>query len=410
MNIGGAGWGTWKAQSKDTVHLYEPTSAQIAAGTTFEFRVTAYDTSIPANASTVSATSTATAALKTGPEVLTGMGILGWQFPGIFSATDYRVVAWTAATLTLGSGTTYSIGAGNTGNMAALTYIYFDPAVSTIAFQVTTTAATAVGANKLLIAVGKNVADIAKKAEFQTFGGGGGLGKLFTADNIAANAITANEIAANTIVAGNVAAGTLTGTEVSATANFTCGSSNDIIRISGNDATYRLWIGHATAASAPFRVTKGGVLTATGMTIATAASGERLVISSAGSGQHMAGYNSSNYETVSIFTSDATLNLSASATAYLLISPAEGFKGTSGSAFYALHMSGTSEPELWLKDSAGLTKVQLEAEGGGRLKFAGTQVVGNQGAAIADATDAASAITQLNLLLARCRTHGLIAT
>jgi len=40
----------------------------------------------------------------------------------------------------------------------------------------------------------------------------------------------------------------------------------------------------------------------------------------------------------------------------------------------------------------------------------GTQVVGAQGAAVADATDAASAITQLNALLARCRAHGLIAT
>jgi photosystem II stability/assembly factor-like uncharacterized protein len=39
-----------------------------------------------------------------------------------------------------------------------------------------------------------------------------------------------------------------------------------------------------------------------------------------------------------------------------------------------------------------------------------TQVVSNQGAAVIDATDAASVITQLNALLARCRTHGLIAT
>jgi hypothetical protein len=38
------------------------------------------------------------------------------------------------------------------------------------------------------------------------------------------------------------------------------------------------------------------------------------------------------------------------------------------------------------------------------------KVVGAQGAAVADATDAASAITQLNALLARVRTHGLIAT
>jgi hypothetical protein len=40
----------------------------------------------------------------------------------------------------------------------------------------------------------------------------------------------------------------------------------------------------------------------------------------------------------------------------------------------------------------------------------GTKILGAQGAAIADATDAPSAITQLNLLLAAARTHGLIAT
>lgn len=44
------------------------------------------------------------------------------------------------------------------------------------------------------------------------------------------------------------------------------------------------------------------------------------------------------------------------------------------------------------------------------LQVGGTQIVGAQGAAVADATDAASAITQLNALLARCRAHGLIAT
>lgn len=43
-------------------------------------------------------------------------------------------------------------------------------------------------------------------------------------------------------------------------------------------------------------------------------------------------------------------------------------------------------------------------------RVGGTQVVGAQGAAVADATDAASAITQLNALLARCRAHGLIAS
>lgn len=48
--------------------------------------------------------------------------------------------------------------------------------------------------------------------------------------------------------------------------------------------------------------------------------------------------------------------------------------------------------------------------GSGKVyKVNNVQVVSAQGAAVADATDAASVITQLNLLLARCRAHGLIA-
>ena len=45
----------------------------------------------------------------------------------------------------------------------------------------------------------------------------------------------------------------------------------------------------------------------------------------------------------------------------------------------------------------------------GRLHIGGTQVVGARGAAIANATDAATTQTQLNALLAALRTHGLIA-
>lgn len=44
------------------------------------------------------------------------------------------------------------------------------------------------------------------------------------------------------------------------------------------------------------------------------------------------------------------------------------------------------------------------------LAVNGTKVLGAQGAAVADATDNPTAITQLNALLARLRTHGLIAT
>lgn len=45
-----------------------------------------------------------------------------------------------------------------------------------------------------------------------------------------------------------------------------------------------------------------------------------------------------------------------------------------------------------------------------QVKVNSVKVLGAQGAAVADATDAATAITQLNALLARARAHGLIAT
>ena len=60
-------------------------------------------------------------------------------------------------------------------------------------------------------------------------------------------------------------ASTLTGgdTQLSNTGVVTVGTSNDVAIMSSADATYRLWIGNATAASAPFRVTKAGYVTAT---------------------------------------------------------------------------------------------------------------------------------------------------
>jgi len=47
---------------------------------------------------------------------------------------------------------------------------------------------------------------------------------------------------------------------------------------------------------------------------------------------------------------------------------------------------------------------------GTSIRYRGTQILGAQGAAVADATDAATVIARLNDLLARCRAHGLIAT
>lgn len=147
---------------------------------------------------------TLTAPLVTSLDSGSMLSIQGWQFSGVFSASDSDTVAWGAGTLSFPDGQTFAIGASNTGNIAALTYIYFDKAASTTALQTTTTAATAVGTNKVLLAVAQNNADATKEATFQVFGGAGGVNPFITADNIAANTITADEIAANTITAGEL--------------------------------------------------------------------------------------------------------------------------------------------------------------------------------------------------------------
>jgi hypothetical protein len=75
-------------------------------------------------------------------------------------------------------------------------------------------------------------------------------------------------LGATTISASNIA--------LNNTGTIIAGTSDDVICISAADSTYRVWIGNAAAASATFKVTKAGVLTATGATISgilTATSG-----------------------------------------------------------------------------------------------------------------------------------------
>jgi len=130
------------------------------------------------------------------------LALRGWTITCAFSATDSDTVAWGAGTFTASDGTAYAIGAGNTGNMAARTYIYLDIAVSTIALQTTTTATTAIGNGKVLIGVAENNTDATSDATFQIFGGIGGQSILV--DYIAANSASTNEFVSNTAQIANL--------------------------------------------------------------------------------------------------------------------------------------------------------------------------------------------------------------
>lgn len=84
-------------------------------------------------------------------------------------------------------------------------------------------------------------------------------------------AITGSITATTGTIGGfTLGATTLTGTNLvldSGNQEIRLGSGNDIITLDAADATYRLAIGHATLASAPFRVTKAGAVTASDATV-----------------------------------------------------------------------------------------------------------------------------------------------
>lgn len=120
-----------------------------------------------------------------------------------FSSTDNDTAAWTAGTIYFADGTkTDAISAGNTGNISATTYIYYDKDQA-LTLKTTTDHSVAVGPTKLLIAIveagasGKDCKITPTIAAGLTVSG-------ITASQITADTITASEIAASTITANEI--------------------------------------------------------------------------------------------------------------------------------------------------------------------------------------------------------------
>lgn len=122
----------------------------------------------------------------------------------VFSAPTHDQVDWSTGSLKLADGTTYSISAGTTGVMAAgtLYYVYFDPSISTTAFQTTTDFAAATGERRLLLCVAKAAPASDQRAFFVPAVGVLGV----NADNIAANSIQTAHLAAGSVTAAKIAA------------------------------------------------------------------------------------------------------------------------------------------------------------------------------------------------------------
>ena len=228
-------------------------------------------------------------------DIITGseISIQGWTHDMVFSVTDADTIAWSSGTITLMNADTYSIDSGNTGNMAAKTYVYLDIAVSITVLQTTTTKTTAIGSGKIMIAICENATN---EAEFIVFGSSEAN---IDGANIRARSVTASEMTADTITANEIAANTITGTQIS-TMNLTsktitadtgtiggwvlgtdslkdaAGVVGILSTVTGGD-DIRFFAGDATPANAEFRVTESGALTATSATITgsiTATSGD----------------------------------------------------------------------------------------------------------------------------------------
>ena len=158
----------------------------------------------------------------------------GWGQTCVFSSTDLNTVSWLAGTFTSANGVSYSIGANNTGNMAAKTYIYLDVNVSITEYQKTTTSSTSVGVGKVLIAVAENDTTDATYNLQEA--------NQIVADNILANTIDASKMNVGQLSAisaniGDITAGTITGLTITGGTIRTAASGT---RLQMTNATQRM--------------------------------------------------------------------------------------------------------------------------------------------------------------------------
>ena len=209
-------------------------------------------------------------------------GIQGWSQTCVFSSTNLNTVSWGTGSIIFTDGTSYAISAGNTGAMSARTYIYFDANVSTTTYQTTTTAATAVGNGKVLIA--SSINDTVS-ALFEVFGGVGGLfinGNVIAANSIVANTLNVSQLSAITADMGAITAGTIVlnssgyirggQTAYNTGTGFFLGYDTSAYKLSMGNASTKLFTYDGT----DFTLTGG---TITGGVFQTSATGARFVFS-----------------------------------------------------------------------------------------------------------------------------------
>ena len=127
-----------------------------------------------------------------------------------FSSTDHDTVAWTSGTIQFVDGAKYAISSGNTGNMTAHTFVFFDPAISTSVLQVTTDYADTLQENAIILCNAQN-------------SGSGDLEAFFVSYNSAnlnVNQLSVNVLSALSANMGDLTTGTITLSDASSYIRF----------------------------------------------------------------------------------------------------------------------------------------------------------------------------------------------
>ncbi len=129
----------------------------------------------------------------------------GWTQTCAFSVVDSNTIQWGSGVFTSADGnSSYSISAGNTGNMGVSPtkyYIYLDTNVSTTAYQVSTSQTGVIGLGKVLIAVCESAVSPSVTATYI----------LVQATQIVADNMIVNTLSAISADLGAITAGTITG-------------------------------------------------------------------------------------------------------------------------------------------------------------------------------------------------------
>lgn len=222
---------TQNLETKDSVYeSYNANSADVPAVPSGSAAIDVNTNSITLNGSQLTPGSVASASIN--------LANVGWTQTCIFSVTDLDTVAWGSGTFTSAAGVSYSISAGNTGNMSARTFIYLDISVSTTTYQTTTNITIPVGDGKVLIAVAQNAATSATFALTQT--------NQISGDSILANTISAGKMNVGQLSAisadlGTVSAGYINGLTITGGLFRTATSGQRIELSSGNTNQIRFY-------------------------------------------------------------------------------------------------------------------------------------------------------------------------